>query len=189
MLSTVQKTHNTSPLPVYTGSLGGAQKVQPGDTFDVVLSLDAENVTSFNAYRFTMFFNTSLLEYVGISDPTATAVMQKGQLEIYGIGTDRPITDTITITFRAKKTGLTEVKLVKVEMDPSGSVSMDELPTMFIENGTSLIEIKAQQGEDVSAEPAVESWTVYIIIGIAVLVVLVGTVVVILVRKKKKAAK
>ena len=177
-------------LPVFTGTLTGSQTVKPGDTFQVTISLDAENATSFNAYRFTMFFNTSLLEYVSISDPNSTAVMENGQLEIFGSGTERPITDTITITFRAKKAGLTEVKLVKVEMDLDPNATLDNLPTMIIDNGTALIDVESEKNKDKDdkdeAEQKDNSTVIYIVIGlVAAALIAGGAIAVILIKKKK----
>jgi hypothetical protein len=191
-VKTVKKFALTVPrnpeLPVFTGSLSGSQTVKPGDTFDVTISLDAQKASTFNAYRFTLFFNTSLLEYVGISDSTATAVMENGQLEIYGIGTERPITDTITITLRAKKSGLTEVKLVKVEMDLDPNVSLENLPTMLIDEGTALIEIASEKDENENEVVTEQknSATIYIVIGIVAAALIASGVIVLIVIKKKK---
>lgn len=174
-------------FPVYTGSLEGNQTVNPGDTFQVKLSLDAKSATEFNAYRFTLIFNTSLLEYVGISDPNSTAVMENGQLEIYGIGTPRPISDTITITFRAKKAGLTEVKLVKVEMDLDPNASMDDLPMMNTADNTALIDIQEVEDEDKSAESnGNDNSVIYIVIGLVAAAVLTGGIIAVVLIKKKK---
>lgn len=175
-------------LPVYTGSLSGSQTVNPGDTFQVKLSLSAQNATAFNAYRFTLIFNTSLLEYVGISDPNSTAMMENGQLEIYGIGTERPISDTITITFRAKKTGMTEIKLVKVEMDLDPDVSITTLPTMNVVDGTALIDVQKAEGKDeaVETEEKDDSILIYIVIGLVAAALLTGGAVTLILIKKKK---
>lgn len=190
---TIKKFALTVPrdpeLPIYTASLSGDQTVKPGDTFQVKISLDAQNATAFGAYRFTLFFNTSLLEYVEISDPLATAVMKYGQLEIYGSGTERPITDTITITLRAKKAGLTEVKLSQVEMDMDPNISLDELPIMRIEEGTALIDVQAEKAEDKQdGENGNEnSPVVYIVIAIVIVLLIVGgAIVLILIKKKQK---
>lgn len=175
-------------LPVYTGSLSGNQAVSPGDTFQVKLSLSAQNATAFNAYRFTLIFNTSLLEYVEISDPNSTAIMEYGQLEIFGIGTERPITDTITITFRAKKAGLTEIKLVKVEMDLDPNASLDALPTMTVVDGAALIDVQETADGDATAENSEKdnSILIYIVIGLVAAALLTGGAITLILIKKKK---
>ena len=179
-------------LPIYSGTLTGSQDVMVGDEFKVVISLDCDKETTFNAYRFTLSFNTSKVEYVGISDPTAQVEVEGGRVTIFGIGTERPITDTITVTFKAKKSGITEVKLVKVEMDNDPNVTLDTLPTMPVVNGTALIDVQKVGGdsEDVADNSAKDNSTViYIIIGlVAAALIAGGAIVIILIKKKKQAS-
>ena len=194
-VETIRKFTVTVPrnpdLPVYTGSLTGDAVVNQGDNFQVVISLSSTNATIFNAYRFTLSFNTSKLEYVGISDPNSTVNVDGGRIIISGIGTERPITDTITVTFRAKKSGITEVKLVKVEMDLDPNASLDLLPSMNVVNGTVTVDVQKVEGQkddaDVSAAKKDDSAVIWIVIGlVAAALIAGGVIVLILIRKKKQ---
>jgi hypothetical protein len=187
----VKKFNITVPrnaeLPVFTGSLAGDQTaVKAGDEFSVMIYLKADRAESFNAYRFTMSFSTSSVEYVGISDSTATVELNGGSLVISGIGTERTITDTITVTFRAKKGGVTDVKLVKVEMDSAPDATLETLPVMNVENGVVTIEVEKVTAPEAPVETKDESSAIWIVIAIAVAVLIAAGVVVLILIKKKK---
>ncbi|MBE6958505.1 MAG: hypothetical protein E7447_05075 [Ruminococcaceae bacterium] len=181
-------------LPTFSGSLSGSQDVNIGDEFKVVISLTGEKATTFNAYRFTLSFNTTKLEYVGCSDTASAVEVEGGKITISGIGTERPITDTITLTFRAKKSGLTEVRLIRVEMDLAPNASLDNLPSMAVAEGTALIDVqKTDSGEkddDKTTENPAEEQSVvlWIVIGLVVAVLVAGGVIAVIVIKKKKQA-
>ena len=186
-------------LPIYTASLSGNQTtVKPGDEFSVVISVDSKNATAYNAYRFTLSFTKSKLEFVGISDPNATVELDGGKLVIYGIGTERPITDTITVTFRALKSGVTDVKLVKVEMDNDPNADLNALPTMEVANRDATITVEKEDvgdGTDKNDPDAdtnskgdrENKVTIYILVGIAVAILACcGVIAWILIKKKKQ---
>ena len=193
IIKTVKKFTLTVPrdpaLPVYTGTLTGDKTtVMIGEEFQVVIKLDAQNATTFNAYRITLSFTPSKLEYLSISDPSSTVVLDGGKLVISGIGTERPITDTITVTFRAKKSGVTDIKLASVEMDLDPNATLENLPMMKVANGS--VSIDVQKVED-EAEVPVEtekkdSDATWLIVGIAAAILVVAGVVVVIVVKKKK---
>ena len=190
-IETVKKFTVTVPrnpdLPTFTGSLTGSQAVNIGDEFKVTISLAGEKATTFNAYRFTLSFNTSKLEYVSCSDAASTVEVEGGKITISGIGAERPVTDTITLTFKAKKSGITEVKLVKVEMDLDPNASLDTLPTMTVTEGTAMIDVQ-KVGEDDEA-PAAEqddSVVIWIVIGLVAAALICGGVITVIVIKKKK---
>ena len=190
-IETVKKFTVTVPrnpdLPTFTGSLTGSQAVNIGDEFKVTISLAGEKATTFNAYRFTLSFNTSKLEYVSCSDAASTVEVEGGKITISGIGTERPITDTITLTFKAKKSGITEVKLVKVEMDLDPNASLDTLPTMTVEDGAAVIDVQKIE-EDVEAPVAKQddSGVIWIIVGLVAAALICGGVIAVIVIKKKK---
>ena len=193
-IETIKKFTVTVPrnpeLPTFTGSLDGDKTVMEGEEFKVTISLKSDKATNFNAYRFTLSFNSSKLEYVGISDTTATVVVDGGRITISGIGTERPITDTFTVTFKAKKSGITEVKLVRVEMDNDPGATMETLPLMNVDNGAATIDVqKLGADENEAGQEAgrtADSAVVWIIIGIAAAILVAGGVTaVILIRKKK----
>ena len=193
-VETVKKFIVTVPrnpdLPNFTGTLTGTQDaVKIGDEFKVTISLSSDKATAYNAYRFTVSFNASKLEYVGISDPTSTVDVEGGKLTISGIGTERPITDTFTITFKAKKSGITEVKLVKIEMDANPDLTLDTLPTMTVENGTVVVDVLKSESEDKETVDVVEkdnSVVIWIVIGLVAAALIAGGVIVIILIKKKK---
>jgi len=191
-IKTVKRFTVTVPrnpeLPTFSGSLTGSQSVNIGDEFNVVISLAGEKATAFNAYRFTLSFNADKLEYVGISDPSSTAVVDGGRITISGIGTERPVTDRITVTFKAKKSGITEVKLVRVEMDLDPNASLDNLPTMMVANGAAVIDVQKTDIEkdtmkDTEKDNSVVIW---IVIGLVVAALTTGGIVVLILVKKKK---
>ena len=190
-IETVKKFNVTVPrnpdLPTFTGSLTGSQAVNVGDEFKVTISLAGEKATTFNAYRFTLSFNTSKLEYVSCSDAASTVEVEGGKITIYGIGTERPISDTITLTFKAKKSGITEVKLVKVEMDLDPNASLETLPTMTVTEGAAMIDVQKIE-EDVEAPVAEQddSGVIWIIIGLVAAALICGGVIAVIVIKKKK---
>ena len=177
-------------LHTFTGSLTGDQTVDIGDEVNVILSTASATAASYNAYRFTLSFNAANLEYVGISDSTANVEVNGGQLIISGIGTEKAITDTLTITFKAVKSGMTEIRLTQVAMDSNPDATLDELPPMNVEAGSALIEINKapEQNKDDSADNADNAdATVWIVVGIASAAVIAGAVVaLILIRKKKQ---
>ena len=188
---TVKKFNITVPrnaeLPVFTGSLAGDQTaIKAGDEFSVMICLKADRAESFNAYRLTMSFSTSSVEYVGNSDSTATVELNGGSLVISGIGTERTITDTFTVTFRAKKGGVTDVKLVKVEMDSAPDATLDNLPVMNVENGVVTIEVEKVTAPETPVETKDESPVIWIVIAIAIAVLIAAGVVVLILLKKKK---
>lgn len=189
---TVKKFTVTVPrnatLPVFTGSLSGEKtNVKPGEEFSVVISMKAENADKFNAYRFTMSFSSSSVEFVSVSDPAAATNVEGGMLTISGIGTEHPIADTLTVTFKAKKGGVTDVKLVKVEMDFDPNVTMENLPLMQVKDGVVTIDVeKTSKPADAPVETEKNDGTIiWIIVGVA-LVIAGGAVALILIKKKKQ---
>ena len=194
-METVKKFTLTVPrdpsLPVYTGSLAEDQTVKVGDAFMVVISTKSDNATAYNAFRFAVSFNTSVLEYVGI-DGSFETKLEGGRLEITGIGTEYAVTNTITVTFKAKKSGITDVKLVLVEIDNAAEAALDELPTMQVVSGTATINVEktgAADNTDVPDTAENDPATVWIIVGIVVAVVAASAVVVLILMKKKKQNK
>ena len=192
-IDTIKKFTLTVPrdpaLPVYTGTLVGNQTtVMPGDEFQVVIKLSAKNATAFNAYRFTLSFTPSKLEYVGISDPSSTVVLEGGKLVISGIGTERPITDTITVTFRAKKSGITDIKLASVEMDLDPNASLENLPMMNVSNNAVSIDVQKAADEGDTSAPAQKdpSDIIWIIVGVAAAILIAGGITAVVIIKKKK---
>ncbi|MBE6958503.1 MAG: hypothetical protein E7447_05065 [Ruminococcaceae bacterium] len=181
-------------LAEYTATLSGEQTVKVGDEFKVTVSVNSANVTAFNAFRFTMSFNASNLEYVGLSDTSANVEIEGGRLVFSGSGAERPISDTFTVVFKAKKSGITEVKLVMVEMDLNENASLDQLPTMNIAANAAMIDI--QKADDAGNEQGgnndtnrTDSSVVWIVIGIvAVLLIAGGIAAVLVIRKKKQNA-
>ena len=196
-METVKKFMVTVPrdpsLPTFSSSLTGSQKAQVGDEVSVTIKLNAENATTFNAYRFTLSYNVTRLEFVGISDPASTVELDGGRVIISGIGAERPITDTITVTFKVLKSGVTEVKLVKVEMDIDPNASLDNLPTMTVTDGAASIDVeKSENDKQDSSKPTVESGkkddsaVLWIVIGLVAAALIAGGVIVIILIKKKK---
>lgn len=175
-------------LPAFTGSLSGEQTVTEGEEFKVEISLRSDKSQSFNAYRFTLSFNASKLEYVGISDPDSTVVVDGGKIVISGSGVEHPITDTIILTFKAKKSGLTEIKLVQVEMDMDSDASLDDLPVMMIANATALIDVQTSGVENGAIVDEPNATVIYVVIGIGAGVVVIGGVVAAILIKKKRSA-
>ena len=185
-------------LPAYTGAISGSQTVQVGDEFKVTIKLDSENSTAFNAYRFTLSFNVGRLQFVGVSDPNATVNVESGRITISGIGAERPVTDTFTLTFKAIKNGVTDIKLVKVEMDLDPNASLESLPTMTVTEHAATIDIQKEDGgsneenTEPNEKPGVtqkdgDSTNVWILVGlVAAILVAGGAIAVILIRKKKQ---
>ena len=179
-------------LPVYTGTLNGETDIKQGETFQVTISVNSENATAFNAYRFTLSFTTSKLEFMGISDPSSTVEIDNGRVTIFGIGTERPITDTITVTFKALKSGVTDVKLVKVEMDLSAEATLDNLPVMEVVDGTVTVNVEKTESAatqtDTDASKLDNTVVIWIVIGlVAAALIAGGAIVIILIKKKKQA--
>ena len=193
-IETVKRFTVTVPrdpqLPVYSATLSGDQTVKPGDEFQVVISVNSKNATVYNAYRFTLSFTKSELEYVGISDSNSIVEVKGGRIVIYGIGTERPVTDTITLTFKAKKSCVTEVKLMRLEMDYDPNASLDTLPAMTVTDGTAVIDVEKVEGADdgiIANDPVKDnSVVVYIVIGLIVVALMAGSVIVWILIKKKK---
>ena len=194
-IETIKKFTVTVPrnpdLPTFSGSLSGSQTVKEGDEFKVTISLSSDKATSFNAYRFTLSFNTAMLEYVGISDAASTVTVDGGRVTIFGIGTERPITDAITVTFKAKKSGITEVKLVQVQMDMDSNASLDNLPTMIVADDAAVIDVQKADSEknggnttgNADKDNSVVLW---IVIGLVAAALIAGGVIALIVIKKKK---
>ena len=195
-IETVKKFTVTVPrnpeLPTFTGTLAGSQAVNIGDEFKVTISLAGEKATTFNAYRFTLSFNASKLEYLSCSDAASTVDVEGGKITISGIGTERPITDTITLTFQAKKSGITEVKLVKVEMDLDPNANLDNLPAMTVTEGAALIDVQktvgAEQDDNKTTENSEKdnSVVIWVVIGLAAAALICGGVIAVILIKKKK---
>ncbi len=195
-LETVKRFAVTVPrdpaLPTFSGTLSGSQTVGVGDEFQVVISLKGDKATTFNAYRFTLSFNTSKVEYVGISDPNSKVEVVGGKIEIFGAGIERSLSDTITITFKAKKSGLTEVKLVKVEMDLDPNASLDNLPTMTVTDGAALIDVQKSGSDEKNDDKTTansakdNSVVLWVVIGVAAVVVVGAAITLIIIKKKKK---
>ena len=192
-IETVKRFEVTVPrnpnLPTFTGSLTGSQTVLEGDQFQVTISVSSDKVTTFNGYRFTVYFNSTRLKYIGISDPTATVEVDGGNLIISGIGTERPITDTITITFQAVKSSITEVKLIRMEMDLDPNATLETLPSMNIAGGAAVIDVQKLEAEkdDAAVESSQEDTSViWIVIGLVAAALIAGGAIVIILIKKKK---
>ena len=94
-----------------------------------------------------------------------------------------------SILGRAKKAGLTEIKLVKVEMDLDPNASLDALPTMNVVDGAALIDVQETADGDATAENSEKdnSVLIYIVIGLVAAALLTGgTITLILIKKKKQ---
>lgn len=189
-IETIKKFALTVPrdpqLPVYSASVSGTQTVNVGDEFRVEISLNSENVTSFGAYRFTLSFATSALEFVSISDPNSTVTVDGGRIVISGNGTERSITDTITVTFRAKKTSVTDIRLVSAEIDKDPNAKVDNLPAMTIAEKAATIDVQ-KGNNDASANAGKDnSAVIWIVVGAAAAILIAGGVAAVIVIKKKK---
>ena len=125
---------------------------------------------------------------MGVSDSAATTNVDGGMLTISDIGTEHPITDTLTVTFKAKKGGVTDVKLVKVEMDFDPNVTLENLPLMQVKDGVVTVDVeKVSKPVDTPAETEKNDGTiVWIIVGVAIALVIAGGVVALILIKKKK---
>ena len=175
-------------LPVFSAAISKDQTVKTGDEFQVTISLDSKNATVFNVYRFTLSFSTSRLEFVGISDPNSKVEVDGGRIVISGMGTERPITDTITLTFRAKKDGVTDIKLASVEMDYDPNASLDSLPTMTVTKNAATITIeKVESGDDAIEDNTGKdnTATIWIVIGLVAAALICGGVIAFILIKKK----
>ena len=83
---------------------------------------------------------------------------------------------------------MTEIKLVKVEMDLDPDVSITTLPTMNVVDGTALIDVQKAEGKDeaVETEEKDDSILIYIVIGLVAAALLTGGAVTLILIKKKK---
>ena len=124
----------------------------------------------------------------GLSDATAQVQLDGGRLVIYGIGAERPITDTVTVTFKALKSGITEVKLVQVEMDKDANATLETLPLMQIGNNAAVIDVqKAEIKQDAAPAPAEDNSSVlWIVLGAAAVILIAGGITAVLLIRKKK---
>ena len=131
-------------------------------------------------------FNATNLEFVSVSGDFQTN-LEGGRLEIYGSGAEYPLSDTITVTFRAKKAAITDVKLVTVQMDDAANATLEHLPDMEIINGTATVTIeKTGDAEQNSGAAVGGNGVVWVIIGIAAALLIAGGAVVLIFVKKKK---
>lgn len=190
-IETVKKFTVTVPrdpkLPVYTGSLAGEQTVKVGDEFQVVISAKSSNANAYNAFRYVLSFNASNMEYVGVSGNFETK-LEGGRLEITGSGNAYAVTDTITVTFRAKKAAITDVKLITVEMDNADDTSLNSLPNMEIVNGTATITVEKADVADKNegGEAADNGAMIWIIVAVVVVLASGAVAILILIKKKKQ---
>ncbi len=172
-------------LPAYSVSISGNQTVKVGDEFQVVISVDSKNATAYNAYRFTLSFSTRAVQFISVSGD-CTVELNGGQLVISGIGTEHAITDTITVTFKALKTGVTDVKMSSAQLDNHPDADINALPIMTVAQRNATITI--EKG-DAAVEVAVDSENngiTYIVIGVAMAILVCGGVIAWILIKKKK---
>ena len=178
-------------LPEFTASLSGDQSVKIGEEFKVTISVNSANVTAFNVFRFTISFNASNLEYVGISDDSVNVEIEGGRLVFSGSGAERPITDTFTLTFKAKKSAMTEIKLALAELDLSDDGDLNDLPTMTVKGNAALIDVakvdKVTDDDNADSDQKSDSSAVvWIVIGIAAVILIAGGVIAVVLIKKKQ---
>lgn len=196
-IETVRKFTLTVPrdpaLPVFTGSLSGEQTVNVGDQFQVKIAATADKTASYNAARFILSFNARTVELVGVSEGYEYSV-DGGGLVITRIGSEFSIDDTVTVTFRALKAGMTDVKLVSLEMDHASDVTLDTLPVMNVVDGSVTINVLAVENpaddgavSETEGE-ANDDLILWIVVGAAALVLAAAVVVLVVVGKKKRAS-
>ena len=183
------KVPRDESLPTFTGSTSGDQSPKIGEKVNVVISTSAVNANAYNVYRFTLSFNASKLEYVGVSDTAANVTIDGGVITISGVGAEKPISDTIAVTFKALKSGITEVKLVKVEMDLNDAASLEQLPVMKIGSNTAIIDVQKDSAPDQKDDTSTETQdtgVIWIIVGAAAALLIAGAVIALLLIKKKQ---
>ena len=95
----------------------------------------------------------------------------------------------ITITFQAVKSSITEVKLIRMEMDLDPNATLETLPSMNIAGGAAVIDVQKLEAEkdDAAVESSQEDTSViWIVIGLVAAALIAGGAIVIILIKKKK---
>lgn len=115
----------------YTVTLDEKKEVTMDETvsIDVKVGHTDETVTTYNAFDMTFSYDSDVLELTSTAIEGLTVIPGEGTVRVQGYGPDREIDSTaFTLTFRAKTTGNTAVKVTTPKVDRSASAIKADAP-------------------------------------------------------------
>lgn len=116
--------------PESTGTLVGENV-----TAKVQISARDEEVTTYNAYEFSLTYDTEKLTYVSgqTPDENGYVVEQDGVVTVLGYGKDKTLdTAAAMLTFTAKASGTAELTLSSAKVDISGNAPGQDVPNATV---------------------------------------------------------
>lgn len=123
---------DTSDVEGYTAAISGPATKVCGENVVFNIAVDNTEENTYNAFFYEITFDDEKLEYVSAS--TDVVVDEEGTDTIIakGYGSDRAISDTVSLTFTAKTVGMAEVTLATAKVDKAANASIQDAPNATI---------------------------------------------------------
>lgn len=120
--------------PAYTVTMAQDQTVIAGETVSIPVTVGhTGDVTTYNAFDMSFTYDANLLEHTSTEIEGMTVTAGEGTVRVQGYGTDRAVgTAPFTLTFTAKATGTSDVKVTSAKVDISANAITADAPNATI---------------------------------------------------------
>ena len=120
--------------PAYTVTMAQDQTVIAGETVSIPVTVGhTGDVTTYNAFDMSFTYDADLLEHTSAEIEGMTVTAGEGTVRVQGYGTDRAVgTAPFTLTFTAKATGTSDVKVTSAKVDISANAITADAPNATI---------------------------------------------------------
>lgn len=120
--------------PAYTVTMAQDQTVIAGETVSIPVTVGhTGDVTTYNAFDMSFTYDADLLEHTSAEIEGMTVTVGEGTVRVQGYGTDRAVgTAPFTLTFTAKATGTSDVKVTSAKVDISANAITADAPDATI---------------------------------------------------------
>ena len=130
-----------TPESAYTVGVGTGSSVAMGETANVTISVAHDSESTYNAYHFTVAYDSDKLTYTGVNTDAAVRD-ENGVLTISGYGADKICgTDNIVLSFTAKAIGEAVVTVTAANIDRADNANAQDAPAATVENASAAITI------------------------------------------------
>lgn len=120
--------------PAYTVTMPQDQTVITGETVSIPVTVGhTGDVTTYNAFDMSFTYDADLLQHTSAEIEGMTVTVGEGTVRVQGYGTDRAVgTAPFTLTFTAKATGTSDVKVTSAKVDISANAITADAPDATI---------------------------------------------------------
>lgn len=129
--------------PAYTVTMAQDQTVIAGETVSIPVTVGhTGDVTTYNAFDMSFTYDADLLEHTSAEIEGMTVTAGEGTVRVQGYGTDRAVgTAPFTLTFTAKATGTSDVKVTSAKVDISANAITADAPDATLADDTTTVTV------------------------------------------------